>query len=190
MQPARRAVLLTAGLGAIAGASGCSEGAAQGADTPGSPKTTAALETVLRARAAKDSTELLARYDATTTAHPGLAVQLRPLRAEVARHAEAFGAASAPSPSPSASASASASASPSASPSPSPSRGADPGDAGKGVSVLADAEQRLADARTTALLDASPELARLLASVAAAGAGHVLLLRAALQKLQKSQKGN
>jgi hypothetical protein len=188
MQPARRAVLLTAGLGAIAGASGCSEGAAQGADTPGSPKTTAALETVLRARAAKDSTELLARYDATTTAHPGLAVQLRPLRAEVARHAEAFGAASAPSPSPSASAS--ASASPSASPSPSPSRGADPGDAGKGVSVLADAEQRLADARTTALLDASPELARLLASVAAAGAGHVLLLRAALQKLQKSQKGN
>ncbi|TKA04570.1 hypothetical protein [Actinacidiphila oryziradicis] len=184
MQPARRAVLLTAGLGAIAGASGCSEGAAQGADTPGSPKTTAAPETVLRARAAKDSTELLARYDATTTAHPGLAVQLRPLRAEVARHAEAFGAASAPSPSPSASASASPS------PSPSPSRGADPGDAGKGVSVLADAEQRLADARTTALLDASPELARLLASVAAAGAGHVLLLRAALQKLQKSQKGN
>jgi hypothetical protein len=188
MHPARRAVLLTAGLGAIAGASGCSDGAAQGADTPGGPKATAAPETVLRARAAKDSTELLARYDATTTAHPGLAVQLRPLRAEVARHAEAFGAASAPSPSPSASAS--ASASPSASPSPSPSRGADPGDAGKGVSVLADAEQRLADARTTALLDASPELARLLASVAAAGAGHVLLLRAALQKLQKSQKGN
>ncbi|MDX6332563.1 MAG: hypothetical protein QOI83_4946 [Streptomycetaceae bacterium] len=180
MHPARRAVLLTAGLGAIAGASGCSDGAAQGADTPGSPKATAAPETVLRARAAKDSTELLARYDATTTAHPGLAVQLRPLRAEVARHAEAFGAASAPSPS----------ASSSASPSPSPSPGADPGDADKGVSALADAEQRLADARTTALLDASPELARLLASVAAAGAGHVLLLRAALQKLQKSQKGN
>jgi hypothetical protein len=180
MHPARRAVLLTAGLGAIAGASGCSDGAAQGADTPGGPKATAAPETVLRARAAKDSTELLARYDATTTAHPGLAVQLRPLRAEVARHAEAFGAASAPSPS----------ASSSASPSPSPSPGADPGDAAKGVSALADAEQRLADARTTALLDASPELARLLASVAAAGAGHVLLLRAALQKLQKSQKGN
>jgi hypothetical protein len=163
MHPARRAVLLTAGLGAIAGASGCSDGSDGSGDASGRPEATAAPGTALRARAAEDSKELLTRYDATTAAHPGLAVGLRPLRAEVARHAKAFGAA------------ATASASP----------GADPGDATQALTALANAEQRLSDSRTTALLDAPPELARLLASVAAAGAGHVLLLRTTLQKLQK-----
>lgn len=38
------------------------------------------------------------------------------------------------------------------------------------------AEQRLSDRRMSALVDAPGELARLLASVAAAGAGHAYLL--------------
>lgn len=41
---------------------------------------------------------------------------------------------------------------------------------------LAAAERRTADARAAALVSAPPELARLLASVAAAGAAHAYLL--------------
>ncbi|MGW7201555.1 hypothetical protein ACWGH9_36830, partial [Streptomyces chryseus] len=44
------------------------------------------------------------------------------------------------------------------------------------LKALAAEERRGADAHTAALLDAPPELARLLASVAAAGAAHVYLL--------------
>src|SRR4051794_30073589 len=54
----------------------------------------------LQAQAAADSRELMARYDAAAAAHPSLAGRLRPLRAEVARHAAAFGGA-APAASPS-----------------------------------------------------------------------------------------
>jgi hypothetical protein len=168
MHPARRAVLLIAGLGAITGVSGCSDGGARRGDAPGGSRASSA--TASRARAAKDSTELLARYDATIAAHPGIAPALRALRAEVAQHAEAFESTAAPS---------------GATPTPSGSPGAGPGSAVKAVTALADTEQRLADARATALLGAPPELAQLLASVAAAGAGHVLLLQATLKKIQK-----
>ncbi|MCZ9340960.1 hypothetical protein NGM37_24670, partial [Streptomyces sp. TRM76130] len=44
------------------------------------------------------------------------------------------------------------------------------------LALLAAAERKLADRRTAALADVPGELARLLASVAAAGAGHVYLL--------------
>lgn len=73
-----------------------------------------------------------------------------------------------PSPSDSASASA-ASAHPSASPSV-PVREKD------ALSDLASAERTLSDERTKALLEVPGELARLLASVAAAGAAHAFLL--------------
>jgi hypothetical protein len=108
-------------------------------------------------------------------AHPKLAERLRPLRAEVVRHAEAFGGTADSSPSPSASASASGTpgsgkAGPSASPAAVPAK---PKDA---LAELAAAEREIADRRVKALLDAPGELARLLASVAAAGAAHVYLL--------------
>jgi hypothetical protein len=82
------------------------------------------------------------------------------LRDEVARHAKSFGAPARPA------APASASPSPSASP-------ASEKDT---VSALAKAERELADRRAAALVEAPAELARLLASVAAAGAGHAYLL--------------
>ncbi|EFE66790.1 predicted protein [Streptomyces viridosporus ATCC 14672] len=44
------------------------------------------------------------------------------------------------------------------------------------LAQLAAAEREVADRRTRALVDAPGELARLLASVAAAGAAHVYLL--------------
>jgi hypothetical protein len=52
-----------------------------------------------------------------------------------------------------------------------------PGTKEAALAALASAEKSLADSRTGALLDAPPELARLLASVAAAGSCHVLLLK-------------
>ncbi|MFG2515442.1 hypothetical protein [Streptomyces sp. NPDC048584] len=149
------AALLAAGCSAGSGDSGAS------ADSGPSPADRA------RARAARDSRELAARYGAVVAAHPKLAGRLDPLRAEVVRHAEAFGDTARPSPS------ASASASASASPSPAPTVPAKEKDA---LAGLAAAEREIAGRREKELLDAPGELARLLASVAAAGAAHVYLL--------------
>jgi hypothetical protein len=121
-----------------------------------------------RARAARESRELAERYDAVVAAHPKLAERLRPLRAEVVRHAEAFGETAEPSPSSSGSGSPSASASAAVPAVPAKEKDA--------LAGLAAAERELADRRAKALLEAPGELARLLASVAAAGAAHVYLL--------------
>ncbi|MFH8408088.1 hypothetical protein ACH4FX_25300 [Streptomyces sp. NPDC018019] len=150
---------------------GCSEDSGSGG---GRKDADAAAEARLRARAARDSAALLARYDATLAAHPGLGERLRPLRAEVARHAAAFGGAS-PAPSASAAPSTSPRAGASAAPS-APASPAVPPDAQRARADLAAAERRTADARAAALVDAPPELAGLLASVAAAGAAHAYLL--------------
>jgi hypothetical protein len=153
--PRRRAVLAVPAVAALLG--GCSDGAVEkaGVTTRKAPASTSP-EVRLRAQAARDSVALLAKYDTVIAAYPALAGGLGPLRAEVARHAQAFGAKPAAG---------------TVAPTPAP--------AGKraALAALASAEQSLADARTTALLDAPAELARLLASVAAAGACHVLLLK-------------
>ncbi|MFJ5999276.1 hypothetical protein [Streptomyces sp. NPDC092370] len=128
-----------------------------------------------RARAARDSEGLVERYDAVIAARPGLAERLRPLREEVVRHAQAFGGGRTPSASASPPASASASPSPSASVSSAPSA-AVPGNDKDALAGLAAAERELADRRAKALDKVPGELARLLASVAAAGAAHVYLL--------------
>ncbi|MEU3661950.1 hypothetical protein AB0E77_19680 [Streptomyces sp. NPDC032940] len=191
----RRSLLVSAASAAGVGGVllvGCTGGSgSDGARTPSADERA-------RARAARDSETLAARYDAVIAAYPGLAGRLRPLRDEVVRHAEAFGGggrgassptASAsvsvpPSASVSASASASVSASGSVSVSPSGSaRAAGPGDGVPGteedaLAGLAAAERELADRRAGALLEMPGESARLLASVAAAGAAHVFLLSA------------
>jgi hypothetical protein len=159
----RRRTLLASAASTLALA-GCSS-AESAPDTTGGSRSTAD-----RARAAGASETLAARYTAVIAAHPALADRLGPLRAEVVRHAVAFGGSgSGPSVSASASAAPDASAVPSATPSfPVQERDA--------LSELATAERTLADERTKALLDAPGELARLLASVAAAGAAHAFLL--------------
>ncbi|UNO39664.1 hypothetical protein [Streptomyces sp. MST-110588] len=199
----RRTLLAGAALGGTALISGCSEDAGERRHDGGTGRVAAAGR--LRERAARDSAALLARYDATLAAHPALGDRLRPLRAEVARHAEAFGAAvppggpsATPSGRPGGTAGSGTGGGPSKTPSAGPTDSA--GSAGSTGSVgatasagpsrtpevprderqaraaLADAERRTADARTAALADAPAELARLLASVAAAGAAHAYLL--------------
>ncbi|WP_338783461.1 hypothetical protein [Streptomyces sp. DG1A-41] len=157
----RRRTLLAVGPTALALA-GCTGGDEDRGDPGDGPS---AAERRARARAARDSEGLVERYDAVIAAHPGLAERLRPLRAEAVRHARAFGG----------DAGREASASPSPS-SASPPATAVPGDDKDALAALAAAERELADRRAKALLDVPGELARLLASVAAAGAAHVYLL--------------
>ncbi|KUO07507.1 hypothetical protein [Streptomyces sp. DSM 15324] len=187
--PRRRTLLASAAGAALL--VGCSSGSEHAEEevAGGSPSVTERA----RARAAADSGGLLARYDAVLAAHPPLAQRLAPLRAEVVRHVEAFGGGGGPSPtaSPSAAQASPTSSTPSASPaSPSPSTSsppATPPPAATGttaapvtekdaLAALAAAERELADRRTAELLDVPGELARLLASVAAAGAAHAYLL--------------
>ncbi|MER5400570.1 hypothetical protein [Streptomyces sp. NPDC002599] len=196
----RRRTLLAAAAGAFALA-GCSAAPESSGDTTGGSPS---LADRARARAARDSMTLSDRYTAVIAAHPQLAERLGPLRGEVVRHAQAFGggsagasgsASAAPSGSASAAPSGSASASESSTESPSASApesasasssasssasaGASPGVAARpkdALAELASAELALADERTRALVDVPGELARLLASVAAAGAAHAFLL--------------
>ncbi|MBL1108078.1 hypothetical protein JK361_26395 [Streptomyces sp. 5-8] len=155
--PRRRSVLASAAGAALL--AGCSTGPDSGDDGPSAASRA-------RARAARDSRGLLQRYDAVLAAHPGLADRLRPLRTQVAAHAEAFEE-GAPASGPG-TATASVTASASAAPVPATEKDA--------VAGLAAAERALSDQRARDLLEAPGELARLLASVAAAGAAHAYLL--------------
>ncbi|MEU7559923.1 hypothetical protein [Streptomyces eurythermus] len=150
--PRRRTLLASAAGAALL--AGCSAGADSGDDGPSAGARA-------RARAARDSRGLLARYDAVLAAHPALTDRLRPLRAQVAAHAAAFEDGTKPSPAVSKS-------SASAAPVPAAEKDA--------VAQLAAAERALADRRAKELLQVPGELARLLASVAAAGAAHAYLL--------------
>ncbi|MFB7934703.1 hypothetical protein ACFC4C_36935 [Streptomyces sp. NPDC056039] len=161
----RRRSLLAVGPAALALA-GCTAGGEDSGDPGDGPS---AADRRARARAARDSEELAERYDAVIAARPELAERLRPLRGEVVRHARAFDGNRKASPSPSVSSSASSASS-------SPSAAAVPGNDRDALAVLAAAERDLADRRAKALVGVDGELARLLASVAAAGAAHVYLL--------------
>ncbi|KUN75997.1 hypothetical protein AQJ66_35195 [Streptomyces bungoensis] len=179
----RRRTLLASAVGAALLA-GCSAGPDSGGSGAG-PSATARA----RARAARDSSGLLARYDAVLAAHPSLAQRLRPLRAQVAAHVAAFGGRPATA-SPSAAARVSttgpsswattppAGSMPSVTDPPAGSSSPVPAAATEkdALASLAAAERSLADRRAEALLDVPGELARLLASVAAAGAAHAYLL--------------
>ncbi|MDR3083456.1 MAG: hypothetical protein LBV60_21490 [Streptomyces sp.] len=156
----RRRSLLASAAGAALLA-GCSD-ALDPSDTDGG---TSASDRA-RARAARDSEALAERYAAVIAAHPTLAARLRPLRAEVVRHAQAFGGGT--------TAKAKASMAPSGSVSLAPPPV--PTDPKSALAGLAAAERTLAGRRTGALLDVPGELARLMASVAAAGAAHAYLL--------------
>ncbi|MFJ9817982.1 hypothetical protein ACIRU3_22520 [Streptomyces sp. NPDC101151] len=165
--PRRRSLLASAAGAALLMGCSADPDSGEGGDTPSATERA-------RARAAEDGAGLLERYDAVLAVHPVLAERLRPLRAAVAAHTEAFGGATgakAPSATASKSPSAAASKSPSA-----PSRPAVPATEKAALADLAAAERGLADRRAKALLDVPGELARLMASVAAAGAAHAYLL--------------
>ncbi|MFG2462516.1 hypothetical protein ACGFWE_36385 [Streptomyces sp. NPDC048523] len=161
--PRRRSLLASVAGGALL--VGCSDGTGSGEEgTAGSPSVVERA----RERAARDSQGIVGRYDAVLAAHPALAPLLGPLRWEAARHAEAFGAGTAAP-------TATASPTPSQPPSSSPPMTV-PTAEKDALAQLAAAERALADRRAKTLLDMPGELARLLASVAAAGAAHAYLL--------------
>ncbi|RPK90473.1 hypothetical protein [Streptomyces sp. ADI98-10] len=163
----RRGALTATGalaLGAVLTGCGGGDETADGGKPAHSGARAAAAKTerTLREKAVRDGALLLARYDLVAEAHPATAAGLAPLRAAAVEHGKALapprakdGRKTGPAP---------------AAPGP---VSADPKTA---VKELATAERRRADAYAEALLNAEPELARLLASVAAAAAAHAYLL--------------
>ncbi|MFI1784251.1 hypothetical protein [Streptomyces rubiginosohelvolus] len=131
-------------------------------------RATAKAEKALREKAVRDGALLLAQYDLVAEAHPATAAGLEPLRAAVAEHGKAL----AP-PRAKGEPKQGAPKGDDAPPAPAGPVSADPKAA---VRELAAAERRRADGYGEALLTAGPELARLLASVAAAAAAHAYLL--------------
>jgi hypothetical protein len=128
---------------------------------------------------ANEITVLAAAYAATIAAHPTTRAALGPLAAEHDAHVAALvallpapTATPSGSPSPSGSASASGSASPIASPPPVAASRAE------AVAALATAERTAAARRRGQAGGAGPELARLLASIAACEVVHATLVKA------------
>ncbi|MEV5675494.1 MULTISPECIES: hypothetical protein [unclassified Streptomyces] len=154
----RGALTATGVLAAGAVLAGCGGDSATGGRGGAVSAAAVRAERTRRATAARTGAELLARYEDVATAHPATAAGLAPLRAAVGEHVKALleGAGKAQSLS---------------------FVRTPPGtDARSALKELAAAERRAADAHTKALLTAEPELARLLASVAAACAAHAYLL--------------
>ncbi|WP_267244556.1 hypothetical protein [Streptomyces sp. PR69] len=196
----RRRVLAVGAAAATAVAAGCSSPAREPEALPAGMEEVR-VEEARRRLLVAHSTVLRERYDAVIARHPRLAERLGALREAVAEHEKALlpggvrasgtPSSGVPSEGPSGAASGvpsgepsgmAASGVPSGTASPSPGAAASaPGvgvsaDPGTALKELAAAERRTSDAFAAALVDAEPELARLLASVAAAGAAHAYLL--------------
>ncbi|MCX5203854.1 hypothetical protein OG897_20650 [Streptomyces sp. NBC_00237] len=154
----RRRALALSGAAAAGLLAGCSNTDAPSGSS-GTQTSAAAGKAAARIRGAatRTSADLLAHYDAVLKKHPAEAGRLKPLREEVARQAQVLRGATGR---------ATAGSAP-------VTVAAEPGAA---VKELADAARRASDAQLAAVDRATPELARLLASVAASGAVHVYLL--------------
>ncbi|MEV8568017.1 hypothetical protein AB0436_20990 [Streptomyces sp. NPDC051322] len=163
----RRHLLSVTGAAGAGLLTGCSDRPAahrtQGAAAPDATE-------ALRQRSARTSGALLALYDAVLARHTDARTDrlARPLRDAVAQHVKALSPVAGATPGPS------SRPTPSATAAPGPP--AVPADPAAAVTALAAAERHTADAHVAALLDAPPELARLLASVAAASSVHAYLL--------------
>ncbi|MGW2084423.1 hypothetical protein [Streptomyces sp. NPDC001880] len=159
----RRGVFTATGaiaLGAVL--TGCGDGPGSekesgrsGAATAAEQASAARTEKRIRAAAARTSLELLGGYEHVIRTHPATTAGLSPLRDAVRAHAKALA--------------------PDDSQALAFTRSRATG-AKAAVRELATAERRAADTHLAALMEAPPELARLLASIAAAGAAHAHLL--------------
>ena len=158
--PSRRAVLVAAGLLAVAA---CTSGT-----EPEPPKPDPDLP--IRALAADGVRGLVEMYAAVIRAHPDLRAELAPLAAETTVHLSALEPpATGPTASPGASTSPGATAS---------TPVAVPATAPAARSALVSAERHEAELRVTQLASASSALARVLAAIGASEATHATLLRA------------
>ncbi|WP_395298668.1 DUF4439 domain-containing protein [Kitasatospora hibisci] len=176
MQPPRRRTFLALGLllaggGALSACTGSHDDGGRGEPRRPDP------DEPVRLRAVAATDTLLAGYDALL-AGPGAgqAALLQPLRAEVVRHRAAL--AGGPGGDPGSASSASSPSSASSTPAP-PSSSASAPSTGSAVTTpagLASLERQTAQSRLADLGAASPQLARLLASVSAAGVLHAVAL--------------
>uniref|UniRef100_A0AAU2VMR8 Lipoprotein n=1 Tax=Streptomyces sp. NBC_00008 TaxID=2903610 RepID=A0AAU2VMR8_9ACTN len=146
------AVLAGCGGGAEDGGGGRKGSAHADARTASAVK----AETSLRKKAAGVSTSLLGQYENVLAAHPATAAGLTPLRDAVRAHVTALA--------------------PGGKASLEFVRTRPAGSPPEAVKALAAAERRASASYTEALMEAPPELARLLASVAAAASAHSYLL--------------
>jgi hypothetical protein len=158
--PSRRAVLVGAGLLAVAA---CSSGT-----EPEPPKPDP--DVPIRALAADGVRGLVALYAGVSRAHPNLRAELAPLAAETAAHLLAL---EPPATRPTASTGSSSSPSATASP-----PIVVPATAAAARTALVRAERREAELRVSQLAAASSALARLLAAIGASEATHATMLRA------------
>ncbi|MFD0025187.1 hypothetical protein [Streptomyces sp. NPDC058382] len=155
----RRGALTATGaiaMGAVL--AGCGDGDGDDSRKGASGRAAAARSstgTALRTSALRTSGTLLTQYEAVLRAHPSTAAGITPLRDAVLAHTKALGPGDGKHPAPA---------------------GTAAGDPAAAVRELASAERRAAAAHTAALLKAPPELARLLASIAAAASAHSYLL--------------
>lgn len=157
--PRRRSVFtgVLGALGVLGVTTGCSAGATADGATPNEDSPAARR---LRRSAAGTHRALLAEYDGTIAVHTGLEKRLKPLRDAVARQTRALTGAGSSRERGTARA----------------GRSDVPGGEKAALAALAKAERHAADAHSAALTEAPPQLARLLASVAAADAAHAYLL--------------
>jgi hypothetical protein len=171
-RPTRRLVLLGAAAASLAA---CTGDDPTPSPTAGAPDRTDP-DALLRAEVTSAERDLLARYQATVAAHPALAAQLAPFSARHRRHLDAVetsGPVATPAPT---SPGTGPPGTPSAAPTPiaPPAVPADPGQA---LTALRGAERAAADARVAdCLRSEDPELAQLLAAVAACEAAHDVVL--------------
>lgn len=168
-----------AALGTLSTVTGCSEKK----DSADDAQVTRA-EHRMRQEASRQSRRLLERYEATAAAHTGLEDRIRPLRAATERHLKALDGED------DGSKGSGRDGTKSGDSADGEGKGKDgkkadgkkkpavPTEEKAALAALGDAERRTAQERTAALVKASPELARLLASLAAAGAVHAYLLGA------------
>lgn len=120
-----------------------------------SPSPAADADAQVRVTVADGEAQLIALYDAVIAAHPGLAPDLEPLRAEHLAHADAVAAAPSPA-------------------GPAPAVGSRP----QALAALIEAEQQAVAQRTGACeASTASDLARTLALIAASEAGHAEFLR-------------
>lgn len=158
-------------LAALGTATGCSDDKDSSADSEQSARAGHRL----RQEAARQSRALLERYEATAAAHTVLADRLRPLRAATARHMKVLGGEDGGS---KRSGKHTHDSKSHDGKSKDEGKSPVPDDKKAALTALGEAERRTAEKRSAALVTAPPELARLLASLAAAGAAHAYLLGA------------
>ncbi|WP_405006340.1 ferritin-like domain-containing protein [Kitasatospora purpeofusca] len=165
MQPPSRRTFLALGLLLTGGAlTACTDTPHQAPGSPAGDHNRPDPDEPVRRRALDATDALLAAYDALLPQAP----QLQPLREDVARHRAALDTAT-PAPTPSTGAGASGAGTPGATASTTAA-------AAPTTAALASLERQTAQARLADLGAASPPLARLLASVSAAGVLHAVAL--------------